>query len=775
MNKIQNGTDRADTGKLAEFSSRGETNNCVEYFNSYQWTVFAVTVIVGLLYRWILLDERPLHHDESLHVMYSKYIYDNPQWGHYKYDPMLHGPLLYNIGFLSFLTFGVTEWAGRAPVAIMGSIYILIPFLFRKYFTPATTLLTTAFIAFSPTLIYWSKFLREDFYVITPILIMMYGLFLSKGALKVFWVFFGFTLHLCSKENIYVHVALVLGYIIYSRFIGQIREHYIKLKSNEESDLFSTLINICFKSYIPLAILLSVALVVNAYFFNFVVEVFQGKISPANMQNSWQKIALDLLHYLDAILIFVICGISITLYSRLNSKLDNNDKMPTKIKDFFDDWRLPLGQVVLISIVCSLVFTFFFGGAFQYSKGIRDMLIGTPISYWLNQHGIERIQGPFLFHFYVLSWYESIFVLLIFLHGFLFYKRADFIIKLIATVAFVLSIFFYIKTYNKTVEEIQLNPFFKFFKPKNALDVFSILIILLHPVLITTDHLLKGENKLAAAGYTFGALFFTYSYLGEKVPWLSMYPFVGGIIYFAMYFQDYYTRFPIRDWKEYRLNTLFCCLSGILIFVGVVFLFQDGTNWTTNKGTFTVLALGIIIFIISLADYITDFMGRVNLVNFFSIVAVIFMLRSAYLTNFVYSGEASEFISQVHTTREIVNMAKDVVEDIKNEKKGFKPDVYVDGDPVWPLTWYFRNIPENYKFQGNATTQQKDSAYWKFVSWKENETTPPSGYRYQRVNLRGWWVPDYTKMTFKNFLLYALNHQPWSGTGYSYSSVFVKE
>lgn len=649
------------------------------YFSSAQWVIYTAAIFIGLLMRWVLLDERPLHHDESLHVMYGKYYYDNAGWGHYKYDPMLHGPLMYNILVFVYNSLGVNEWAARFPLALMGSVYMFLPYFFRKYFSSTTTLLLTVFVATSPTLIYWSRFLREDFFVITPILITVYGLFLASQPRKVFWVLLGITLHLCSKENFYVHVALVIGYFIYS--IGLQWIFFKKIQSS----------------------------FINAF-------------------------------------------------------------------SYFKKFPLQCATAVIFS---ALVFCFLYSGGFHYRKGVTDILTGAPIRYWMHQHGIERIQGPFLFHFYTLSWYESIFVLLTFLQIGLFYRRAKLGIKVSGLVTFVVALLCFFQYRGLPIDVLNQSKFWGLFRVKDGLDVFAVLPILIHPVLVITDHILKKEFSLAAAGYTFFATFFTYNYLGEKVPWLSMYALIAGIIYLGLYFDFYFKKYPLNNWKDYPIANVLCVIGGVTVLLAIIFVVQDKfdnkLDW--QPGNFSIMIIGAAIGIIGFLDYFdpkAELCKPFNLLYFIAIAATIFNLRAAYLTNFVFAGEASEYLSQVHTTREFRDLALKVRREIETEEFGYKPNIYVDGDPVWPLTWYFRDMPQ-YKFQNNSTPDEQNNSQYIFKTWKENETTPPEGFHFRRVNQRGWWVPDFRQMTLKKFLAYALNHKPWSGVGYSYATVFIKD
>ena len=55
-----------------------EQSSWTSYFTNPQWALYGVLLAVGLLLRWVMLDARPYHHDESLHGMYGRYFFDFP-------------------------------------------------------------------------------------------------------------------------------------------------------------------------------------------------------------------------------------------------------------------------------------------------------------------------------------------------------------------------------------------------------------------------------------------------------------------------------------------------------------------------------------------------------------------------------------------------------------------------------------------------------------------------------------------------------------------------
>src|SRR5947199_6766051 len=62
-------------------------------------------LLLSALLRLWDLGPRMLHHDESLHALYSWYLYTGKGYVH---DPMMHGPTLFEIGALVYFLFGAT-------------------------------------------------------------------------------------------------------------------------------------------------------------------------------------------------------------------------------------------------------------------------------------------------------------------------------------------------------------------------------------------------------------------------------------------------------------------------------------------------------------------------------------------------------------------------------------------------------------------------------------------------------------------------------------------
>lgn len=645
--------------------------------------MYSLIIILGLIFRWTLLDMRPYHHDESLHGMYGRYFYDWPNNNFYKYDPMLHGPMLYNCMRFIYAMFGDSLWAARTPVAIMGSLFMLVPFLFRTFFKRQTVLLLTAAVALSPTLVYWSRFLREDYWVVSGMLISVYGITLAPARLRALLLMLGVTIQWCTKENIFVTLAIVIGY-----------------------------------------------LAVEAAYFLFVKKDRKEEASPLILR------ALD--------------------YIRLHP------------------WETTWAFVASI-----LVYSWFYSAGFRHPQGIIDGLGLKGFEYWIDHHGKERIEGPFNFHLYVLGWYELPFLAAFFTHMVLFYRRASAEILFAAAAALTLILFAFLLTDSVNIREFFM---WKFLKIKDKKDLLGALLLLFHAPLVTFQHLMRGERKLALTGYLSTASLFVYSYLGEKVPWLSIYPFIFGLPYLALFFESYFTKHPC-DYRNFRLSHAFMIIGCILMGLGILFTletlflesFENPFSEPTMKENIGFLALGALLAGCGLLSIWEEYLGRFNVGLALCLLVVGFNIRATIQTNFLYAGKETEYLSQVHTTYELAEVAKDIIDVTLNEKNNYRPKVLVDGEATWPLTWYFRHLRDEYKF--SATREEWKNFTYIFQDWKDPPESAkfPEGFYVRKLNLRGWWVPDFRLMTLKKFLAYSVNHYTWGSSGFSYTTLLVNK
>ncbi len=173
---------------------------------------------VGFFYRCYVFFTRPFHHDETLYSMYMMYEYENPDILYYRYNPILHGPWVFKIGGFFFRYLGHGPLVARLPNMMLGLFFMILPYWFYKnrWLSFFNTVILTLFISLSPNFILWSTFVQLDYWVLFFLGLSLYFFFQCKNPL---WRYVGIpiliSLQAIVKENIYVHILIVLGFYFF--------------------------------------------------------------------------------------------------------------------------------------------------------------------------------------------------------------------------------------------------------------------------------------------------------------------------------------------------------------------------------------------------------------------------------------------------------------------------------------------------------------------------------------------------------------------------------
>ena len=171
---------------------------------------YCALVAVAAAMRLWDLGSRALHHDESLHAQYAWNLYTGEGFRH---DPMMHGPFQMEAIAGVFFALGDSDYTARLVSAAAGIALVALPFFFRARLGRIGALLTSAMLAFSPTLLYFSRFARND--VIMAVwglgLVISMWRYLDEGKPRYLYAAAVFlALAFTTKETAYLLVA-VLG------------------------------------------------------------------------------------------------------------------------------------------------------------------------------------------------------------------------------------------------------------------------------------------------------------------------------------------------------------------------------------------------------------------------------------------------------------------------------------------------------------------------------------------------------------------------------------
>jgi len=126
---------------------------------------FVLIVLLALIVRFLFLDLKLFHHDEAIHAWFSYRLLTE---GTYSYDPVYHGPFLYYVTAGMFALFGDSDFVGRVLPAILGTatIALVYPMYRLGYLSRNGTLVAALFLAISPNMVYFSRFLRNDIFIV---------------------------------------------------------------------------------------------------------------------------------------------------------------------------------------------------------------------------------------------------------------------------------------------------------------------------------------------------------------------------------------------------------------------------------------------------------------------------------------------------------------------------------------------------------------------------------------------------------------------------------
>jgi uncharacterized protein (TIGR03663 family) len=139
--------------------------------------IFFIVFLLAIILRFAFLDLKLFHHDEAIH---SWFCYDFLTRGGYVYDPQYHGPLLYFLTTGMFALFGDSDLVARILPALFGTLLIPLVYVIYRlgYLDKRQAVVAALFLAVSPEMVYFSRFLRHDIFQLFFTLLIVVGLLL---------------------------------------------------------------------------------------------------------------------------------------------------------------------------------------------------------------------------------------------------------------------------------------------------------------------------------------------------------------------------------------------------------------------------------------------------------------------------------------------------------------------------------------------------------------------------------------------------------------------
>ncbi len=192
------------------------------------WIAFGAVILLGAVLRFWGLGDKPLHHDESLHAYFSwQLLLDMGNWlgcytGQitcYRYDPLLHGPFQFHIIALTYKIAqivgaadnGINTTTVRIPAATLGTVIVGLPYFLRGYLGKWGAWLASFLLAVSPSMVYFSRFAREDIYMACFTLLLVIGVVRYVQSRQMRWLLLAaaaFSLSYATSEATFLTIAI---------------------------------------------------------------------------------------------------------------------------------------------------------------------------------------------------------------------------------------------------------------------------------------------------------------------------------------------------------------------------------------------------------------------------------------------------------------------------------------------------------------------------------------------------------------------------------------
>jgi len=340
----------------------------------WEKAIYLVIFLLAVVSRFWDLGTRAMSHDESLHALYSYYLYNGSGYVH---NPMMHGPFLFHANALIYFLFGDTDYTARIVPAIFGVIMVMSPVLLRRWLGRLGAVIASILLLISPSILYYSRYIRNDIYITVWTMLLIAALFHFIRSRKPGWFYVGaaaLMLSLATKENAYIFGFIGLLFVV---------EVILWERLRQRDHLW---LNVGFG-------VLSVILLVAGFLLGRLpvegAEAAEGTSGAV-------KLIVALVTVVGGSLPIML--LSATLLRSRHPERSSIEEAARSLS-----WRHWLTAVVIVFLIYALLFTTFFTNPLGLGTGVFG-----SISYWMAQQEVQRGGQPWYYYLLVLPMYEFV-------------------------------------------------------------------------------------------------------------------------------------------------------------------------------------------------------------------------------------------------------------------------------------------------------------------------------------------------------------------------------
>ena len=175
---------------------------------------YGALLLTAAVMRFWDLGSRAMHHDESLHAYYAWRLSNGEGFQH---DPMMHGPFPFEANAAVFLVAGDSDYTSRLLYAVAGTVLVGLAYFLRARLGRVAALVVAGMLTFSPALLYFSRFARNDILVAvwTLALVIAMWRYIDEGKNRYLYITAALlALFFATKETAYLATGILGLYLV---------------------------------------------------------------------------------------------------------------------------------------------------------------------------------------------------------------------------------------------------------------------------------------------------------------------------------------------------------------------------------------------------------------------------------------------------------------------------------------------------------------------------------------------------------------------------------
>lgn len=344
--------------------------------NWYALAFLSVVALSVLAHLWGL-ERMAMHHDESIHAWSSWKFYSGTgsftcaggrQAMTYCYDPVYHGPSLYIFTLVAYFLFGDGDWQARLPMAVSGILMVASAWWLRPYLGNRGALLCAILLAFTPSLLYYTRFARHDGLMVLFELWIVIGFFryIDTGRARWLYLLAAATALAIATHELYYILGFIFGWFLIIRLAYELAPRAWLL--------------------IGLGAMLGISLLVELL---IISGLWYGRLTPTLRADGLA-------------LLFMNVALSGLLMLRV---LDPSRLVAER---FRATWRDERYVFLIAGLILASIYVLMYSTFFADPRGIIDGLY-RGIEYWLgSQQEFKRGDQPWYYYLILMPLYEPL-------------------------------------------------------------------------------------------------------------------------------------------------------------------------------------------------------------------------------------------------------------------------------------------------------------------------------------------------------------------------------